>query len=49
MSAPRAHAILLGLAIVDPPLGALGVVADAPAATVNPVVALDKLGEGVPG
>jgi len=48
MSAPRAHAILLGVAIVDSLLCALGVIADAPAATVNPVVALDELGEGVP-
>ena len=48
MSAPRADAILLGLAIVDSPLCALGVIADAPAATVDPVVALDELGERVP-
>jgi hypothetical protein len=41
--------MLFGLAIVDPLLRTLGVVADAPAAAVNAVVALDEFGEGVPG
>ena len=38
MSAPRADAILLGVAIVDSLLCAFGVIADAPAAVVNPLL-----------
>src|SRR5262245_46767433 len=48
MSATGADALFLDLPVVDSSLPALRVVADAPAATVDPVIALDELGEGVP-
>src|SRR5262249_11423577 len=46
--APGGAALSLGGAVVAPPRRALGVVADAPAAAVHAIVALDELGEGFP-
>jgi hypothetical protein len=43
-----AHPVLLDGAMADPPLPALRVIADAPADPVDPVVALNEVGEGIP-
>src|SRR5258705_13297185 len=48
MSAPCRAPILLARATANPLLAALRVVTDAPAPAEDPVVALYKLGEGIP-
>jgi hypothetical protein len=42
------YSVFFSLAIIELPLAALGVVRNAPAAAIDPVISLDEFREGVP-